>query len=680
MATSRHSWETPSHSWDNPAGDNAALDDEGWGYDSSDWEEPPTPPGEEFVQLMLSYLNDRTLNAKQFCQLMYMAGKAGVKDATKYGLAPGAPSGHYQRKLDTVMESRQNTQSFYNIQVPGSSKHELSRTVATTSAIVPHEALVEESTTPGFYTALNEWASSPLPPAYLEHPVVGRKAAEGVPGGPVLGLSLYLDGVPYSNTDSVLGFWIQNLATRRRHLCCILRKRCSCQCGCRGWCSFFAILQFLRWSLDALAVGFWPESRHDKKEWKPEDTNRKYKGGDPLPFRACVVYIKGDWAEYATSLGFPSWQDSVRPCFGCCASGEDMYTPHGNSPMALRWACNGDHDYESACARCEIIVDLDEETKKAVLSKLRYDKRSNGSRGRCLTGSVPALGLMAGDRLEPCTALPDVGGLEALAVPATVTFWRCSEDTLARHRNPLFGGSAGINPVLNLTIDVLHCLNLGVMKVWCAYTIRELLSSDVFATIGASEERNRAALQVLRHELMAWYKRQRYENPHEKLTELHDLTMKMVGTRDSPQCKTKGAETYGITRFLVEFLQRHSARLGENGMLFQRAGQALVQMVGVWKQSGTILAPTALKQLFDLYGEHMRLMEKLGHFIKKHHLLWHLIYNIPRHGNPILYATWEDEALNKHLKLCCRHTSQATFVQSVLLRMREQLQAKRPRK
>ena len=148
-----------------------------------------------------------------------------------------------------------------------------------------------------------------------------------------------------------------------------------------------------------------------------------------------------------------------------------MCNPHGNNPATLQWACNAVGDYEASCARCEIIVNLNQRTKALVFAHLRYDKRSTGSRGRCLTGPAPTLGLLAGDRLEPCFALPNVGALETLAVPTTVTLWRCSEETIARHRNPLFGGIANICPTRKLTIDVLHCLHLGVVKVWCAHAI-----------------------------------------------------------------------------------------------------------------------------------------------------------------------------------------------------------------
>ena len=86
-----------------------------------------------------------------------------------------------------------------------------------------------------------------------------------------------------------------------------------------------------------------------------------------------------------------------------------------------------------------------------------------------------------------------------------------------------------------------------------------------------------------------------------------------------------------------------------------------------------------MSRVFNLYNEHMCRMEKHQCFIKKHHLFWHLLFNIPLHGNPDLYATWENESLNKALKMSCRLTSQATFVETVLLRMREQLQSKRRR-
>ena len=83
------------------------------------------------------------------------------------------------------------------------------------------------------------------------------------------------------------------------------------------------------------------------------------------------------------------------------------------------------------------------------------------------------------------------------------------------------------------------------------------------------------------------------------------------------------------------------------------------------------------EECFDRYAEHIQLLrEEDAQFTPKHHLLWHLLLGMRDLGNPATYACWMDEALNKTLKASCRQTSQATFESTVLLRMRDLLQAR----
>ena len=77
-----------------------------------------------------------------------------------------------------------------------------------------------------------------LPPAYFDNPIVKRERERVGGGKRVLPYSLFLDGVPYSLTDSVTGVWVKNELTGKRDLLAVLRKRLLCRCGCRGWCSF----------------------------------------------------------------------------------------------------------------------------------------------------------------------------------------------------------------------------------------------------------------------------------------------------------------------------------------------------------------------------------------------------------------------------------------------------------
>ena len=137
-----------------------------------------------------------------------------------------------------------------------------------------------------------------------------------------------------------------------------------------------------------------------------------------------------------------------------------MLETSGTTLEAIRWHLNGDEDYFAACERCEHEVRLQGPNDIAKLEQfLRYDKRKDGSRGRALTRDVQVRGveLRVGDRLEPSEFLNDVGALVSISeFPTTIIFWRMSDETLTRHRNPIFDREIGIIPNRTLTIDLLH--------------------------------------------------------------------------------------------------------------------------------------------------------------------------------------------------------------------------------
>jgi hypothetical protein len=81
-----------------------------------------------------------------------------------------------------------------------------------------------------------------------------------------------------------------------------------------------------------------------------------------------------------------------------------------------------------------------------------------------------------------------------------------------------------------------------------------------------------------------------------------------------------------------------------------------------------------------LYSRHLALMVVFDCYVPKHHLLVHLLHDVPWMGNPIKYSTWLDESLNKTLKQACKNASAATFECTVLLRMRDILSRPRPTK
>ena len=99
-------------------------------------------------------------------------------------------------------------------------------------------------------------------------------------------------------------------------------------------------------------------------------------------------------------------------------------------------------DYDEAVQTCEQKRQITKIQHSQIRASLRYDKRKNGNRGRCLAVDLPELQLQKGDRLEPSISTPDTGiGFDQMPVesfPLEVKFWRVSLESITRHSNPLF--------------------------------------------------------------------------------------------------------------------------------------------------------------------------------------------------------------------------------------------------
>ena len=126
--------------------------------------------------------------------------------------------------------------------MPGRSKDKLGR-VKVPLMVVPAHELVDEFAieTPELPRLLEEAVSERrLPPTYYTNPVVQKSEK------PLLPLSIYMDAAPYSLTDGALGIWLQCLVTDRKWIIALVRKKITCACGCRGWCSHWEVIRWLR--------------------------------------------------------------------------------------------------------------------------------------------------------------------------------------------------------------------------------------------------------------------------------------------------------------------------------------------------------------------------------------------------------------------------------------------------
>ena len=635
-----------------------------------DVETPPLSPVDSFIAYMVSLLTMRAINSTQFTVCMYLAGQAGLEKCASYGLKPDSPSGHASRKVNRTLGIFCSDDG-YVVHVCGSTKTSLGRTPRCIETFPAHELIDEDLRTDAM--AIVEFdemlENHELPDKYYDNAIVQRWLGSER----VWPLSIFIDAVPYSITDSAIGFWFEVLPTKSRYLCAVVRKSICCRCGCRGWCTFNEIFLYLSWCLEALAQRIYPLQRHDGLPWSEKDAWRASVAGTEMFVRAVVLYLKGDWVEYSSTIGVPSFGDALRPCFKCNLSNDVWHRHHSTAPRHFPAMLTTDDDYTSACDRCETLFRIDDaDTHTRIVRLLKYDKRKDGNRGLALTNDVDGTILRKGMRVEPNANLRDVGRVFYLdRFPIDVLFWDPAMETLARHRNPLFGAHTGLG-ITSLIVDILHALYLGVFNAWCACVIWIIIDSDLLVSAHNIDEKLDLFVLRLKTLMRQFYTTQR--DLGVLLTRVGDWSVKMLGTRDQKSIRTKGMETYGVLRFLISLCETLPALPQQQTWVL--SGRCLVDLIELWRGAAWRLTAPQIIQSFALANRYGALTAGIPQLeLPKRHLMLHLINDLQQYGNPWWYDTFTDESNNKILKQTCRMQSQVTFERSVLPAMRAQLKS-----
>ena len=179
------------------------------------------------------------------------------------------------------------------------------------------------------------------------------------------------------------------------------------------------------------------------------DPVRAALAGVPLVFLGALIAIRGDWAEFCQTFGFANWKTKSAPCFACWATFADFLEDSGFGPADELWEEFTSNDYRKACADSEIHFLVESQPRlKAILESLFYDRRQKGGHGRCLRWAIAGSPLRAGDRLEPCPSMPDIGAVDNLVVGQEgvwLVFWRNTQDRV-KHNNPIFDETLGVTP------------------------------------------------------------------------------------------------------------------------------------------------------------------------------------------------------------------------------------------
>ena len=604
MTVRLRSWELPADSPPVPADSLPEVDEraEGGSQASADASsaaagslpevDERAEAGAQLAEVLIGMHISGRLQAKEVCVLSYWASKAGaVGPARLFARRPDSATGHFQRHLDRVAGLRGGPEQYLTISVPGHTKANASRELHEIQVLPPHEAVHQEIVQDP--TILQSFNPHEWPASYHTHSVVIAARAAGAQPIP---LAFYMDAAQYNKQGAaVVVFALCNQVSGARHLVAVLKKKEFCRRGCRGWCTLYPVFAFLQWSLSALGSGFFPVTRHDGTSWGDADPNRAAMAGLPLATRAAATQIKGDWAEYAHSLGFPTWRSSTNPCPWCRCDKGSMYSWEGGN----QWEPLTQECYEEACARCEHhVVIATPELRDRVAALLFYDKRTLGSRGRTLRKPVPDLGLHRGDRLEPSHGCPDVAAFEQLPLPATVVFWRVASESVAKHRNPLLASATGLT-IATLTVDTLHCLYLGALQVHCSRVIWGMVQGDFWRTAADGHTTAPARLQEsctrLQAAITAWCRVRARTRPGDGLTEVQELTPYHLGASPEEQkLGLKGGETKTMLLFLHDLLEKGADNVANSNHML-KASRALVRHLALLKESPRIFSNTQEK-------------------------------------------------------------------------------------
>lgn len=565
-----------------------------------------------------------------------MAGCCGA-EFTKYGLRPGCQSGKYARLFSSF--TKPPPDMFETVSVPTRPSPKNDKYVSDYKMSLIHESLFEEiQEHPELLDATN---AGMYPDCYHEHPVTRDCLARGE--APPLALALYTDGVRYtsplnSNVDTTCGYWVINVASGKRHLLTELRGNRVCSCGCRGWCSSWVVLRYLKWCLECLATGVRPQSLYtgDVAPLGHPVHSRLVKHGPGLGFRAAVCWLKGDWADANKTHGIPAVTSVNNPCPYCRCTKADMHVHYSSlSLLGMPFPSVKQGDYDIECRSREVVVEIRDERVRALVTTNCMFLKGPTKYGLTVIRDVPELRLQSGDFAVPSDHLFIVRDLYTRPVPFCVQFWRRQSDVqgircgVAVHRSPIFSSSLGLEPSTGCAIDFMHTICFGTIQRLVSCALWRAILGDVYSMGGNRDAMVDANIRMMRDDLLSWY----FEESVEFQNRLGDLTVRMLGglpdVSDPREfggsgMRLKAHETLVMLPFAVHILEKFPNIFLQEHLF--AAGVAMLEFLAVLKKEPMRVAPERLQKLVDLMQLHLCRCElALVAFAPKHHFAAELV-------------------------------------------------------
>lgn len=263
---------------------------------------------EDMVDLFLGNQVSAQRAARMF-QNAQLAGAAHVKDLQVRG--------ETNARRDLMQKVRKGCKwpSLYYIKVRGQHFRTQEPQEMTLSMLLPHEVLfcmmqVQEK------EALLQTQKEQGAPDTLQDLRL-REELFGVPEGNLLGLGIWMDGVPFNRPRNksleVVAWNIVGQGSMRIPITCLPKDFVD------KHATFDDLLSVVSWSMRCLIWGTMPSSRHDGSAFQASDAWRMKKNvaGEQIGLQAALVELRGDWSMYKEIFRFPGWSGHGHICWKC---------------------------------------------------------------------------------------------------------------------------------------------------------------------------------------------------------------------------------------------------------------------------------------------------------------------------------------------------------------------------
>ena len=326
------------------------------------------------------------------------------------------------------------------------------------------------------------------------------------------------------------------------------------------------------------------------------------------------------------------------------------------------WGCKTHAECEQGVSRTKVVVKLNLESVEHLWPCLTMDTRKTGMRGRTIglnlqyqdvTGAPVVL--QKHDRLELGGSVTDIHNeaqeLQPKEGAYELVVFRKHADVPLTKWSPLF--AAPFFKYSMLTVDVLHCFDLGVCQCLHGHLLKQLLLCGALGNSEHTVVGFKAGLK--RHNrLLRNHYRSLSSEQLRQTTKVQRVTLKMLGLGKSLArtaiLHVKGHEGRCLTPFMDRLARQHQGMLPQ-GPHLAKSCQRLTQFYNMLGAFGWTLTQDESTRLTTTVLRMCKSAQRAGvHLTPKWHQAVHVAAQSGAAGNPAFYSAYEDESMNKSLR------------------------------